>query len=208
MRTAGLDVDSVDIEAFCSYRSLVEANRGINLDAETIALMDIGYASTKVSVVSRGSFAMTRTISQGGHVLTDALQKYFRLAYEDAEEGKAQLDVRQLLEEGKPTENPPLRVIQPHLDDLIRETRRSLNYYQSQQSELGTDPVGWVLLTGGGAKLQGIAEYMAAKLDLPVYSAGIFDNPRFANASETDFGPGAELSVVTGLAMRTHVKAA
>lgn len=206
---AGLVVDSVDLEPFASHRSLIQANYGIDISQDTIALVDIGFSSTKVSVLHKGAFAMTRSISQGGHNLTDALQKYFKLSYADAEEGKLQLDVRNLLVDGSPTENPPLRVMQPLLDDLMREMRRSLNYYQSQQNEVtGSSSVSWMLITGGGAKLKGISEYMSHKLGLKVYSAGIFDNPRFACTTSNIYGQGADLSVASGLAMRSFAKAA
>jgi len=205
---AGIEVEAVDIEPFAAYRSLIEANHGIDLDNETFAIIDIGSATTNVSVVNKGIFAMTRAIPQGSYLLTESLQRYFKLNFEDAEEGKAQLDVRGLLDDGTPTENPPLRVMQPHLDDLIREIRRSLNYYQSQQTESGAPGVvNWILLTGGGAKLGGISDYFANKLGLKVYPSSIFDNPRVAAIGDEVAGQGAELSVASGLAMRAHSRA-
>ncbi|MBS1704236.1 MAG: type IV pilus assembly protein PilM [Armatimonadetes bacterium] len=206
---AGIEVESVDLETFAAYRSLVEANQGIDLSNDTMVLLDIGASTTHVSVVHQGRFAMTRTINHGGTNLTDALMRYFKLSFEDAEEGKLQLDVRQLLDDSKPTENPPLRVIQPQLDDLVREIRRSLNYYQSQHPDQGGGgQLTWMLVTGGAAQLVGLSEYLAAKLSLRVYSASIFDNPRFAYAGAPITGHGAELSVASGLAMRAYAKAA
>lgn len=205
---AGLEVECVDLEAFASYRSMVQANFGIDVSQDTFALVDIGSHSTKVSVIQKGQFAMTRTIPQAGSALTESLQKYFNLSFEHAEEGKAQLDLRGLLDETTPVENPPLRVMQPVLDDLVREMRRSLNYFQSQQTEAGTGQISWMLLTGGGAKLNGLAEYMSSRLGLKVYAAGVFDNPRFASLGEPFFGQGAEVAVATGLAMRSYDHAA
>jgi len=206
---AGLDVVSVDIEPFAAYRSLIESNHGVDADNDTFAIIDLGASSTKVSVISGGSFAMARAIPQGSSILTEALQRYFKLTPDDAEEGKAQLDVRNLLDDGKPTENPPLRVMQPHLDDLIREIRRSLNYYQSQQTESGAPGVvNWMLITGGGANLQGIADYLSIKLGLKVYTASIFDNPRIAFVGDDLGQRGAEMAVASGLAMRSYAKSA
>lgn len=205
---AGLDVESVDVEVFASYRSLVEASESNGWGDKTVALVDVGSWSTNVSVVQCGVFTMTRTIPQGGHILTEALKNYFRLSDEDAESGKAQLDVSLLVDDASPKENPPLRIIQPHVDDLIREIRRSLNYFQSQQTEgqqAGT--VEAILVAGGGAKLPGLAEYMAHKLGIETIAAGVFDNPRFSYSGSDETGSGAELSVATGLAMRSHVRA-
>jgi len=206
---AGLEVEVVDIDAFAMYRALVEADEGADFAESTIALVDIGATTTNVSVVSKGVFAMTRSIPQAGHTLTEALKTYFRLSDEDAESGKAQLNLSTLIDETKVIENPPLRVMQPHVDDLIREIRRSLNYYQSQQTESGTpNPVSHVIVSGGGSKLTGLQEYFAHKLGMDVARVSVLDNPRFTYAGSEEPGDCLELSVASGLAMRAFTKSA
>jgi len=204
---AGIEVESVDIEVFASYRSLIEADEHNGWQDKTVAIIDIGSAHTNVSVVQQGVFMMTRAIPQGGGVLTQAIQNYFKLSEEDAESGKAALDVAMLADDSAPRENPPLRVIQPHVDDLVREIRRSLNYFQSQQTESQkASQVEALLVTGGGSKLPGLAQYMSHKLQLPTISAGIFDNPRFTYAGLEELGSGQEWGVAAGLAMRSFVR--
>lgn len=207
-QAAGLEVEIVDVEAFAMYRSLVEADENPNRFDSTIALIDVGASSTHVSVVHRGNFAMTRTIPQAGQTLTDALIAFFKLSPEDAESGKEQLNLAQLMHAEGPAENPPLRVLQPHIDELIREIRRSLNYYQSQQTEQGQPkPVSQIVLSGGGARLQGLDAYLSNRLGIDVKPLGIYDSPRFSSASSDDPGKGLDLAVATGLAMRAHSKA-
>lgn len=206
---AGLDVEVVDIDVFAMYRVLVECDPDEKLLEGTIAIVDIGSETTNVSVVRQGVFAMTRTIPHAGRMFTEALKTYFKLSDEDAESGKAQLDLRRLLGEEKPAENPPLRVMQPHADELIREIRRSLNYYQSQQVEHGTpNPVSQVLISGGGARMNGLTEYAAHKLGLAAVSRGVFDNPRFVFGGTNDPGNGLEFAVASGLALRAYARAA
>ncbi|HVL39007.1 MAG TPA: type IV pilus assembly protein PilM [Fimbriimonadaceae bacterium] len=206
---AGLEVEAVDVEAFAAYRSLIEAGMLQEYAEDTIALVDIGASTTNMSVIRKGVFAMTRSIPQGGHTLTEALKAYFKLSYEDAESGKAQLDMTELIQDGGPIENPPLRVLQPHIDDLIREIRRSLNYYQSQQNEgAQANPVNKILLAGGGAKMLGMAQYVAHKLALETKASGVFENPLFSHSGFGDVGAGLDLAVASGLAMRTQGKAA
>jgi len=208
-KAAGLEVEIVDIEAFAQYRAIVEVEDTSVLKELTVAVVDMGAATTSVSVVSRGHFSMCRTIPQAGQVLTDALKTYFKLNDTDAESGKAALDLTTLLTEGQVVENPPLRVVQPHLDDLIREIRRSLNYYQSQQTEQGQpNPVTHLVVSGGGAKFVGLAEYMGNKLGMQVMANGVFDNPRVVNGLLDDTERGLDLVVASGLAMRAFSKAA
>ena len=163
--------------------------------------------TTSMSVVRDGIFSMTRSIPNGGKTLTEALKNYFKLNDDDAESGKRQLDVADLLDEAKIKENPPLRVLQSHLDDLVREIRRSLNYYQSQQTDASQNPVSRVLVTGGGAKLAGVTQYLSHKLQLPAFSAGVLSNPKFLHSGPPEES-GLDLSVASGLAMRIHPNAA
>lgn len=205
---AGLRVQVVDVEAFAAYRSLIESDPEQPWVSQTIAVVDIGDSGTNMSVVKGGVFSMNRTIPQGGNMFTEALRSYFKLSEEDAESGKAQLDVSELIVEGPPKENPPLRVLQPHLDDLVREIRRSLNYYQSQQTDGAKEKgVSFVVLSGGGAKMHGLADYVGHKLALETRAAGVFDSPVFVN-SASEQGRGIDIAVASGLAMRSAGMAA
>lgn len=208
-QAAGLDVEIVDIGAFAAYRSLVEADQLQNYTDTTIALVDIGATTTNMSIVECGVFTMTRTISQGGQTLTDALKQYFKLSNEDAESGKAQLDISELVNDKTPKENPPLRVIQPHLDELVREIRRSLNYYQSQQKEGSqANAISQILLCGGSAALTGMPEYIGHKLGIPTTAVKLYSNPRITGPEPDRPSAQYDLAVAAGLAMRAHAKAA
>lgn len=205
---AGLEVDGVDVEMFAIYRSLLETDMKFAPENETIAIVDVGATATTISVVDRGIFSVSRSIPNGGNVLTEALASYFKLETADAESGKSQLDLRSLVNPQGDNENPPLRVLQPHLDDLLREIRRSLNYFQSQQAEAGDDrQVERLVLAGGGAKLGGLAEYIEHRLGIPTTSTGVFDIPRFIAPGFVE-DSGIDLAVASGLAMRPFARAA
>lgn len=200
---AGLEVHEVDIEAFATYRATVEMDPGRDFGDKTVALLDLGAAKTSVSVVQNGAFVMQRSLNTGGRALTEALMGYFHLEESDAESGKAVLDITELLAAGT-SENPPLRVIQPLIDDLIRELKRSFNYFQSQTGGgEGAKPpnVEAVLLCGGGARLNGLAAYMQEKLGLPTQAVGAYDNP-FLTHNGVHEDAGLDLTVATGLALR------
>jgi type IV pilus assembly protein PilM len=206
VEAAGLDVEGVDVEAFAMYRALLETSPERD-DSSSVAIIDIGGMSTSVSVIFQGVFSMNRSIPYGGNTLTEALKSYFKLSQEDAEAGKGQLNLSELLETETPKENPPLRVIQPHLDDLVREVRRSLNYFQSQTGDSKSRKVDSILISGGGAKLPGLAEYLSHKLGMPVATRGILDNPLVSRADENE-DQGLDFSIAGGLAMRGGLKAA
>ena len=198
---AGLEVEHVEVATFAAYRSIIEADHGHDWAEKTVGLVDIGAAVTNLGVVSNGAFSMTRAIPAGGQVLTDALKSYFKLSTEDAENGKSQLDIRGLLNEASVAENPPLRILHSHVDDLVREVRRSINYWQSQQNEASVPKhVDVIVLCGGGANMPGLSDYFKHKLGIDTLALGVFDNVRFS-AAEHDAGHGLDLAVAVGLAM-------
>jgi type IV pilus assembly protein PilM len=200
---AGLEVVDVDVEVFAAFRSLFETDPEANWNEKTFALVDIGASKTNMSVIRHGAFTMTRSFPHGSQHLTDALRQYFKLSPEESEQGKAQLDLSVLVDDSGPQENPPIRVIQPHVDDLVREIRRSMNYYQSQLAEdEQAKNVEMIVFTGGGAKLLGLGRYAEHKLKIPATALGVFQNPRFSYTGPGEAEGGQELSVVAGLAMR------
>jgi len=200
---AGLDVEVVDIEAFALYRTLVETDSASEASGQTIGLIDVGGDSTHVSVVDHGSFALTRSIPIGGKSMTAALQNYFKMNFDDAENGKRSLNLLALINSDGPMENPPLRVVQPLVDELVREVRRSLNYFQSQQSEKGQQsPISRLLVSGGGSLLNGLPEHFGHKLNLPVSAPNPFDNPRFLYDGFEPPADSRSLAVAMGLALR------
>lgn len=201
---AGLDVDVVDVEVFATYRSLLESDPEFIPGQSTVGIIEIGAQSSTVSIIHQGVFAMHRSIPHGGKLLTDVLATQFGLTQEEAEEGKMTLDVSELVGGPQTPENPPLRVILPHLEDLVREIRRSVNYFQTQTGE-GTDTrtVHKLLLTGGGAKLKGLDLYLDHRLMIQVVEAGLYDNSRFMGGSAEE-GRGVDLAVAAGLALRAR----
>jgi type IV pilus assembly protein PilM len=200
---AGLDVEVVDIEGFAAHRSLVEYDDHSSAPDHVVALVDIGGSSTHVSVIDQGLFALTRSIPIGGHHMTSALETYFKLSKTEAEEGKRALDLTPLVAADGPMENAPLRVIQPLADELIREIRRSLNYFQSQQSGgEATRNVGELILFGGASMLGGLTNYIGHKLGIPTSVKTPFDNPRFVLDDTSAPCDPRELAVALGLAMR------
>ncbi len=207
--TAGLTVEVVDLEAFAMYRSLIEVDPTVTTENDTVALIDIGAGLTNVSVIHHGIFVVNRTVPHGGRLLTEALMLHFKLEEPDAEAGKSQLDARELLADGLVKENPPLRVVQPLLDDLVREIRRSLNYFQSQQLEgvPGPRKVNRIVIAGGGAKLTGLAEYMERKLGLPIACAGIYASNQFRSHQESP-DSGLDMAVAAGLAIYGSIRRA
>lgn len=208
-KVAGLEVNLVEIETFAAYRSLLESDNTKDSLNKTFLLVDIGATNTTVSVIEKGVYVMHRSMPAAGNTLTEGLRSAFKLETVDAEAGKSALDMNEFLTPSG-QENPPLKVIATHVDDLVRELRRSMNYLQTQgQGSEATQAtnIDMMYLCGGGAKLKGLDKYIQSKIGIPVTTIGVFDNPIVTqNGSLT--GNGVDLAVATGLAMRPMLSAA
>lgn len=208
-KEAGLDVRVVEIETFAAYRALLETDQSKNISTNTYILVDIGATSTTVSVIENGVYVMHRSMPTAGNTITDGLKAAFKLDSVDAEAGKQALDLNEFLSpDGQ--ENPPLKVIAAHIDDLVRELRRSMNYLQTQNQSGDTQQVTKIdgmFLCGGGAKLRGLDTYIQNKLGIPVTTIGVFENPIITQTGAFAEN-GVDLAVATGLAMRPVLHAA
>lgn len=199
-RHAGIDVEHVEIGAFATMRSVYEASTHPDWTEKTCAIIDMGAASTNLVLITSGTMAMVRTIPQGGAHLTESLVKQFKISEEDAESGKSQLNLVDLIQDKNAQENPPLRSLQPQVDELLREIRRSINYWQTQQTGMSTKQIDLLLLAGGGSKFAGIDRYLEHKLGLAAQVVDIFQKDCFVGNGLENYA-GAEWAAAIGLAM-------
>ena len=190
---AGLEAVAVDVEAFALQRALVGgaarlAADGTDTDGPSLrALIDLGAAHTEVTLLLGDAFALTRSIPIAGEAFTNVFRGHFRCASDEAEQHKANVDLAVLLDPERaadPDASALPRLLQPTLDELLREVRRSIHYYQSQlEGENGAARPGAqsalaeIILSGGGAQMGGIAPYMSARLGTQVRVGNAFAGP-------------------------------
>ena len=152
---AGLRPVGVDLNAFAALRALVPDPES----APSEMVVDIGSGVTNIVVHDRGVPRFVRILVLGGGDVTDALATGMNITYEDAEALKVQTGLR-------PGADPNVnRIIEERATQFVDEVRGSLDYYLAQT---GAQRVARVLLSGGGAKLAGLAERLGTALRIPV----------------------------------------
>jgi type IV pilus assembly protein PilM len=221
---AGLQPVAVDIEAFALQRALFDLSQTKPGDGATVALLDIGALTTDVNIITNGQFALTRNIAIAGDSFTNALKPVARQSErEDVEALKHQVDMASLLDaDASPEALALAQAIQPTVDELLREVRRSINYYQSQLTDAGNSnlpvgvtaetggaTVGRIIISGGSAQLGGLARYMSARLGIPVEVWNVFDNPSIDSSVMTDaerLRSHTVLGTAIGLALKEYIE--
>ncbi len=202
----GLEVELVELQPFASVRA-VQAVYQDELPM-TYGVVDFGGSHTQISVVRNTVLLLTRYIPIAGETFTAALKGYFHYETEQAQSVKAGLNLAELIEQGSvPQENPPLRLIQPIVDELIREIRRSLNYYQSQyqSGKNSNERIECLYLVGGSVLLKGSADYISHKMGLPVFPLSPFEAMRIdtTRVHPDQLEAGARWATVVGSACAT-----
>lgn len=208
----GLEAVGIDIEAFALQRALVDCNRARYSDGALRAFVDMGAAHTEVTLVNGAQFALTRSVNIAGNSFNDAIKNQLRLDATEAERRKLELDLGVLLNPGAagdPQAVEAPRAIQSTLDELLREIRRSINFYQSQQPE-GAEPrpLAEIILSGGNAQMIGLAPYMMARLGTEARVADVFDSAAFDAAPEAEAWlreQAPRLGIAAGLSVKEHL---
>ncbi|MEN6372065.1 MAG: type IV pilus assembly protein PilM [Armatimonadota bacterium] len=211
LEAAGLEPVAIDVEAFAIIRALVESDTNNELATKTAALIDMGASHTDVNIVSSGTFALTRSIPIAGDSFTNAIKTLTGFSYDDAERLKFEMAMQDSIDKlsAQEVESKCWRVVQPLLDELLREIRRSIHYYQSQFPEGAEQAsVSQIVLTGGTARMPGMAAYVSSKLNIPVEVSDAFSKAsislgRFPQEFVDDYGP--VLVVGTGLALKEEM---
>jgi len=210
MEAAGLEPVAVDVEAFALLRAL-EAAQMMPASGQAVVVCDMGATYTDVNIVVGNEVAVTRSIPVGGNALTASLASVLNVASEEAEEHKRFMDLGPVegahaAALGMETPNMSRQVVIPFLDELIRELRRSVIYFQSQAAEAGVAVgVEQVVITGGGAQFAGLVEYLRDRLGLEIQ---VLDPLVFQPDSPVGTqwqGHGPEFAVATGLALKEYV---
>jgi type IV pilus assembly protein PilM len=159
---AGLSPVMVDLTSFAVIRSLADADH-LGLSSEVEALVDVGARVTNIVVHQGGVPRFVRILLMGGQDVTDAVAERMGVPQEQAEAIKQQLSAGtgDLGMEAQAAS----RVIEAVAAQFVDEVRGSLDYYLASS---GSAPISRLLLTGGGARLGGLAQRMQVTTRVPV----------------------------------------
>ena len=176
-RFGGLDSVEMDIDPFVLLRSIIESGMFDDQETftQTVFIIDMGASATSVSIVSAGTLKFTRIFAVGGDSLTHAIESALEVEFLEAERLKKTKGYA-FLPEGQGIDAQTREIydiMQPHLETLSLEVRRSQAYYTSKYRG---ESVTKVVLTGGGSLLRGVGRYLERELGAPVTHANPLAN--------------------------------
>jgi type IV pilus assembly protein PilM len=189
---AGLRPVGVDLNGFALMRSQMTSE----LAARIVAFVDIGARITNVVITQGGQPRLVRTLAGGGQDATDAVAAALHIDVQEAEELKRHTGL------GEPA-NRQLQgaheAILGTTRSLVESIRNTFVYYASNNPG---EAIEHVVITGGGAHLAGLGQYLASATRLPVRYGNSFARVSASKklGSDATKGLDARVPVAIGLA--------
>ncbi len=195
LRSLSLVPVIVDVDGF-ALENTYEYNYQKN---EDVALVDIGASKMSINIISRGISVVARDIIVGSRQLTEQIQNVFDIEFEEAEAlklGSAQdEDKRDEIEE----------IFSTTCTQWILEIKKAIDLYHSNHPDF---PLKKLIVSGGGAKVSGLIDFLAQETGLEVEIFNPFLNMS-SNSKKIDpeylknIGP--EMAIATGIALRPSI---
>lgn len=149
---------SLEIEAQAIARAVIP--RG---DRGTYIIIDFGKERTGISVVSDELVRFNSTVDVGSEMITQALQKSFSINAAEAEIMKNERMISKSNED-----KDFFDAVMSSIAILRDEINKLYIYWHTQDEERKEKKVEKIILTGGGANLRGLSDYLSASLRLNV----------------------------------------
>lgn len=167
IETAGLSVKVVDVEAYTfeTALSLLAPQLPDEGIEKTIAFIDIGATMASLNVMHNHELIYTREQPFGGKQLTEEIMRRYGLSYEEAGLAK---------KEGGLPDNYQPEVLEPFKETLAQQVSRFMQFFSA--AAVQNDAVDQLILGGGCAAIEGIAQQVEAHTSIPTIIANPFEN--------------------------------
>ncbi len=183
----GLMPVSFEIEAQAISRSIIPYS-----DMGTYMVLDFGGTRTGIFIVSAGVVRFTSTIDIGSNMITRALEKQFSISAEQADKMKNEKGIS-----NKNSDKEFTEAIMSSISILRDEVNKLFLYWHThREGGKAGKKIEKIFLTGGGANLKGLSEYLSAGLKTDVSVA----NPWINVNSFEDYIPNISHSKALGYA--------
>jgi len=196
LKKAGLLPKVLEIESLSIARALIKNE----VSPFPELLIDLGATRTSFIIFSGYSLRFTSSIPVSSQKLTEAIAKTLKLDLVKAEKIKLKYGIQA---------KEVFESLIPALTDLVEQIKKYLSYYQTHTSHeyLPSNGKGVekIYLSGGGANLKGLTDFLSLELKIPVVLANPWVNILPATQKETAELPYSEslkYTTALGLALR------
>ncbi len=191
----GLRVPSFELEAQALARAVIKEG-----DKDAYMIVDFGRSRTGISIVNHGMVVFTSTVDVGGVMLTNLIEKNFKLGFAEAEKLKLKYGLTRNAENQE-----VFSTLLNGVSILRDEIEKHFIYWHTHKDESGAErsPIKKIILCGGDSNLIGLAEYLSISMRQKVELADVWQNinPSLDYIPEMSFEDSLSYATVIGLAL-------
>ncbi|MBW4579709.1 MAG: type IV pilus assembly protein PilM [Tildeniella nuda ZEHNDER 1965/U140] len=201
---AGLQIDVLEISSFSLIRTIREQLRQFS-PQEAVAIVDIEFESTEISIAVDGVPQFSRTVPIGTYQIQSALSRAMNLPPSRSTELLQSMTIPvnpsdSMSGPGKMGgSNPGAAAMLRIIGELADELRRSIDFYLNQGDNL---EVAQLLLAGPGGSIGQLDEFFTQRLSLPSSQIDPITALGLEVAQEVPLTQRPGLGVVLGLGLR------
>lgn len=201
---AGLQVDVLEISSFSLIRTIRERLRQFS-PQEAVALVDIEFESTEISIAVDGVPQFSRTVPIGTYQIQSALSRAMNLPPSRSTDLLQGMTIPLGTNDtvggpGRSTgTNPGAAAMLRIIGELADELRRSIDFYLNQGDNL---EVAQLLLAGPGASIGQLDEFFTQRLSLPSSPIDPIADLGLEVDQDIPMAARSGLAVVLGLGLR------
>ncbi len=203
---AGLKPLTLEIESLAIARALVK-NEIVPFPT---LLIDLGSTRTSFIIFSGYALRFTSSIPISSDQLTEAISHALNVDFKKAEELKIKYGLGNTLKKDEKSKEAKqvVEALKPLLNDLVGQIKKWSEFYQTHTShehlpeESGIESV---LLSGGGANLKGLANFLSLELKMPVSLGNPWVNilkPPLKEVPQLKFQDSLAYTTALGLALK------
>mgnify|MGYP001589564663 CR=1 FL=1 len=158
---------ALELESVAAERALFSRNEG----RDSVLVLDIGSTQTRFMIVSEGILKFTSSNTVAGNQFSRTLSEHFPVNLKEAEFMKRMVGLDKNQEKGREL----LQALRPSLEALKDQIQNYLTFFETHPSSHylseGAKKISKIVLTGGGACLWGIADWLNQEVGLNVVLA-------------------------------------
>ncbi|WHH59661.1 type IV pilus assembly protein PilM [Petroclostridium sp. X23] len=184
----GLNIFSIDfvgnsIVKFVTAEMKEVGKKDKEILDKTVAILDMGYKTTTVSIISKGSFQFNRILFYGSQDFTNMIANNLGLTFEEAE--KLKINKAAIISSDDEPDSQEAAVISESIRatllTFIDDVSRFFDFYNSRSTGNHIDQI---YLMGGGCQVQGLESYLQFAFNTPVERIPEFKTTHYSKKME------------------------
>jgi type IV pilus assembly protein PilM len=197
LETGGFEAKVIDVESYAISRAYDLILKQLPNDAanKVIATVDLGATMTLFSVTEASKHIYSRDQLFGGEQYTRSIISYYNKSFEEAELAKLTGDL---------PPNYTFEVLAPFHTILVQQIRRAIQMFLTTS---GKEKIDYLVISGGSALVEGVAELLTEELGIHTVIANPFSGMEISsNIDQAELARTApRFMVAAGLALRSFV---